>query len=174
MCESMHGGVRGRGSNPPTYSIIIRNCIPLLSIFKKKISIFVTPEGYVTTAGTVPLNSIGFWKHNYLLKDHLGNTRKVLKGNLFSSSNYTTLYDGSMIDYYPFGMEITRVYDPNSEDYSSSYLAGYTTPYLYNGKEMDRMHGMNTYDYGARWREGVVPAWTVVDPLCEKYYSISP
>lgn len=21
MCESMHGGVRGRGSNPPTYSI---------------------------------------------------------------------------------------------------------------------------------------------------------
>ncbi|MBK7098595.1 MAG: hypothetical protein IPH58_09860 [Sphingobacteriales bacterium] len=22
VCESMHGGVRGRGSNPPTYSII--------------------------------------------------------------------------------------------------------------------------------------------------------
>jgi len=21
VCESMHGGVRGRGSNPPTYSI---------------------------------------------------------------------------------------------------------------------------------------------------------
>ena len=25
MCESMHGGVRGRGSNPPTYSILIKN-----------------------------------------------------------------------------------------------------------------------------------------------------
>ena len=22
VCESMHGGVRGRGSNPPTYSIV--------------------------------------------------------------------------------------------------------------------------------------------------------
>ena len=24
VCESMHGGVRGRGSNPPTYSIVCR------------------------------------------------------------------------------------------------------------------------------------------------------
>ena len=24
VCESMHGGVRGRGSNPPTYSIVRR------------------------------------------------------------------------------------------------------------------------------------------------------
>ncbi len=36
------------------------------------------------------------------------------------------------------------------------------------------MHGLNTYDYGARQYYSVVPAWDRIDPLCEKYYSISP
>ena len=30
-------------------------------------------------------------------------------------------------------------------------------PYKYNGKELDRMHGLNTYDYGARQRNGSTP-----------------
>ena len=101
----------------------------------------------------------------------MGNTRKVLSGNNLSNSNYATLYDGSLIDYYPFGMEVTQVYDPNSEEYSASYMAGYNTSYLYNGKEIDRMHGLNMYDYGARWRE---IGWLTIDPLCEKNYGISP
>ena len=71
-------------------------------------------------------------------------------------------------------MEVTKVSNPNSEEYSSSFLAGYNTPYLYNGKEIDRMHGLKMLDYGARWRESTIPSWTVPDPLCEKYYSISP
>ena len=34
---------------------------------------------------------------------------------------------------------------------------------------------MNMYDFGARWYDVAgVPMWTSVDPLCEKYYSISP
>ena len=28
-------------------------------------------------------------------------------------------------------------------------------PYKYNGKELDLMHGLNTYDYGARQRNGI-------------------
>ena len=47
-------------------------------------------------------------------------------------------------------------------------------PFKYNGKELDMMHGLNTYDYGARQYYSVVPAWDRVDPLCEKYYGISP
>ena len=47
-------------------------------------------------------------------------------------------------------------------------------PYKYNGKELDLMHGLNTYDYGARQYSPVLARWDRKDPLCEKYYSISP
>jgi len=36
------------------------------------------------------------------------------------------------------------------------------------------MNGLNEYDYGARRRETGIPVWTTMDPLAEKYYSISP
>jgi len=36
------------------------------------------------------------------------------------------------------------------------------------------MHGLDTYDYGARQYNPVLARWDRVDPLCEKYYSISP
>ena len=36
------------------------------------------------------------------------------------------------------------------------------------------MHGLNTYDYGARQYNSLVGRWDRMDPLCEKYYSISP
>lgn len=35
-------------------------------------------------------------------------------------------------------------------------------------------HGLNEYDYGARWYDPILARFTTVDPLCEKYYSISP
>ena len=47
-------------------------------------------------------------------------------------------------------------------------------PFKYNGKELDMMHGLNTYDYGARQYYSVVPAWDRIDPLCEEDYGISP
>ena len=36
------------------------------------------------------------------------------------------------------------------------------------------MHGLNTYDYGARQYNPVLGRWDRVDPLCEKYYDVSP
>lgn len=36
------------------------------------------------------------------------------------------------------------------------------------------MHGLNTYDYGARQYNPVTARWDRMDPLCEKYYSVSP
>ena len=41
-------------------------------------------------------------------------------------------------------------------------------PYKYNGKELDLMHGLNTYDYGARQYDPILVRWDRVDPLCEK------
>ena len=45
-------------------------------------------------------------------------------------------------------------------------------PYKFNGKELDRMHGLDTYDYGARQYNPVTARWDWMDPLCEKYYSV--
>ena len=43
-----------------------------------------------------------------------------------------------------------------------------------NGKELDRMHGLDTYDYGARQYDPVFCRWYRMNPLCEKYYGVSP
>jgi RHS repeat-associated protein len=71
--------------------------------------------------------------------------------------------DGTVIQtnhYYPFGTA-----------FAENTVAGQTA-IKYNGKELDAMHGLSWYDYSARhkddWR------FTTVDPLAEKYYSISP
>ena len=36
------------------------------------------------------------------------------------------------------------------------------------------MHGLNTYDYGARQHDPILARWDRIDPLCEKYYNVSP
>ena len=38
---------------------------------------------------------------------------------------------------------------------------------LKNGKELDLMHGLNTYDYGARQYDPILLKWDRVDQLAE-------
>ena len=47
-------------------------------------------------------------------------------------------------------------------------------PYKYNGKELDQMNGLNLYDYAAHNYDPAYGRFTNIDPMCEKYYSISP
>lgn len=42
------------------------------------------------------------------------------------------------------------------------------------GKELDLMHGLNTYDYGARQYDPITVTWNGVDPLAEKNVDTSP
>ncbi|MBB4038334.1 RHS repeat-associated protein [Dysgonomonas hofstadii] len=49
-----------------------------------------------------------------------------------------------------------------------------TQPYKYNGKELDKTHGMNLYDYSARYYDGALGRFTTVDPLAELNYAWSP
>ncbi|MBQ0063128.1 MAG: hypothetical protein KBS94_03745 [Prevotella sp.] len=46
--------------------------------------------------------------------------------------------------------------------------------YKSNGKEFDRMHGLDTYDYGARQYDPARITWDRMDQFCEKYYHINP
>ena len=68
-------------------------------------------------------------------------------------------------NYYPFGA-------PYAD--ATAVKGAAIQPYKYNGKELDLMHGLNTYDYGARQYNPVTGRWDRMDPLCEKYYSTSP
>ena len=95
----------------------------------------------------------------YYDRDHLGNIRQVTEADGSSVGSVI-----QTMNYYPFGAEFC--------DGSASYTS--IQPYKYNGKEFDGMHGLNTYDYGARQYNPVTAHWDRVDPLAEKYYSLSP
>ena len=48
-----------------------------------------------------------------------------------------------------------------------------TQPYKYIGKELDRAHGLDWYDHGARHYAPVTGRWNAVDALTEKCYAWS-
>jgi RHS repeat-associated protein len=51
----------------------------------------------------------------------------------------------------------------------------YWQRFRFTGKELVKSNSLNMYDFGARWYDVAgVPMWTSVDPLCEKYYNVSP
>ena len=93
----------------------------------------------------------------YYDKDHLGNVRQVTKA---SNSTGTVV---QTMNYYPFGAQ-----------FCDGSATSDVQPYKYNGKELDKMHGLNTYDYGARQYNPITARWDRPDPLAEKYYPYSP
>lgn len=94
---------------------------------------------------------------HYYTADHLGNIREVLSedGTVEQVTNY-----------YSFGTPYS------AED--AATLSPTLQKRKYNGKEFDSMHGLSTYDYGARQYCALFARWDRMDPMCEKYYSVSP
>ncbi len=89
----------------------------------------------------------------FYVRDHLGNNRIVANqnGNIVQSTQY-----------YPFGMAFADGLEPSNQ------------PYKYNGKELDGDRGLNLYDYEARHMDSALGRFMTMDPLAEKYYSVSP
>ena len=105
-------------------------------------------NGYI-----VPTSSSSGYAYRFYFKDHQGNNRVV------------TTYSGAVkqvTHYYPDGV----THDKSTEQGEQKYK--------YNGKELDRMHGLDWYDYAARQYDPTTGMFTSMDPLCEKYYHISP
>ena len=71
---------------------------------------------------------------------------------------------------------VSMVFSTGIQPYFPRYIAinEVDQSLKYNGKEFDMMHGLNTYDYGARQYNPVTARWDRIDPLAEKYYDISP
>ena len=89
---------------------------------------------------------------NSIISSHLP-LREIREG-------YSTIQQNT--NYYPYG-GMTYISTNQGEQ-----------QFKYNGKEYDPMHGLNEYDYGARHYDPAIGKFTTIDPLCEKYYHISP
>ena len=92
--------------------------------------------------------------YHYYIRDYQGNNRVVVApdGTVEQTNDYYA-YGG------PWG--------------DTSYTQGFQ-PFKYNGKELDRVHGLDWYDYGARRYDPAFAQFTQMDPLCEKYPHLSP
>ena len=120
------------------------------------------PAQYLFAGGYCSLNDVnasGGIGWHYYNRDHLGNNREVVSesGTLEQVTNY-----------YPFGA-------PFCERTTAGANTNATLQrYKYNGKELDLMHGLKWYDYGARMYDPILLTWNGIDPMCEDYYPISP
>ena len=90
----------------------------------------------------------------YYLTDHLGSNRVVM--------NKSTGATIQVNHYYPYGGLFA----------GSTNVAGLY--YKYNGKEIDHRYNLELSDYGARFYDALRASWLTMDPLCEKYYDLSP
>ena len=103
--------------------------------------------GYVSFSGGTPY-------YHYYLTDHLGSNRVVM--------NKSTGATIQVNHYYPYGGLFA----------TSTNVAGLY--YKFNGKEIDHRYNLELTDYGARFYDALRASWLTMDPLCEKYYDLSP
>ncbi|MDR1764311.1 MAG: RHS repeat-associated core domain-containing protein [Dysgonamonadaceae bacterium] len=89
----------------------------------------------------------------FYVRNHLGSNVMVAdkNGNIVQATHY-----------FPFGLSMSESTGQGIQSYK------------FTGKELDMEHGLNLYDFEARTYDPAVGRFTSVDPLAEKYYSISP
>ena len=105
--------------------------------------------GYVDI--TSRLNSISY-AYRFYVQDHQGNNRMVTNGS------------GTVLQ--------VNHYDPYGQLLTSISSTSPVSQYKYGGKEWNSTS--QSYDFGARNYLPALPRWNSMDPLAEKYYSISP
>jgi RHS repeat-associated protein len=124
------------------------------------------PNGRIDKTGTVDT-------FQYYLTDHLGNIVVLFQdtdGDGAIALEEET--NGAMDEviqrnyYYSFGLRV------DSPDFQIGDEP--KNRYLYNGKELNEELDLNWLAYGFRWYDPAVGRFPSVDPLAEKYISISP
>ena len=116
---------------------------------------FVLPAGGDNEAEAPALRSGDKDNYNgniwFIHSDHLGSSTLVTDGNGEASQQ---------VEYLPYG-----------EVFLERQNGDFTTPYKFNGKELDEETGL--YYYGARYMNPRLSIWYGCDPLQEKYPNIS-
>ncbi len=132
-------------------------------------SIFHAEGRYYNT--NVDVSNTVAWRKEYNFKDHLGNTRLVFtdrNGNGVVDITGTASTSDVLQEnhYYAFGMAFEGAWLQNDGSIRDN-------KYQYNGKELNDDFGLNWNDYGARWYDAAIGRWNAVDPMAEKYMSLS-
>ena len=126
------------------------------SLIYKKSSAGVQLESANFGSGVIRASNStnGGFEVNYFLNDHLGSVRVIVddNGNVKERN-----------DYYPFGARHAR----------ADYAQQGGNRYKYNGKEEQTTGNLDYLDYGARMYDNKLGRWFTVDPMTEKYYSLS-
>jgi RHS repeat-associated protein len=113
--------------------------------------------------GAVVRNAQGVYEQEYVLRDHLGNTRVTFTDS--NNDGIVTSADVKQLNhYYPFGLNMEGNWNG----------APGTNKYQYNGKELNDDFGLGWNDYGARFYDPSIARWSSIDPLAEKYLKCSP
>ena len=93
--------------------------------------------------------------YHLYVKDYQGNVRMVVNGETDSIEQVN--------HYYPYGALIGDI--STGQDFQK---------YKYSGKELNRQFGLDWYDFHARQQDPLLGRFNSIDPMAEKYYSISP
>jgi RHS repeat-associated protein len=109
-------------------------------------NMYITKDGYMETF-VVNETSEDVWFDNLMVS------------SVSSAIVQETHYD-------PWGLELTGL--------GYQYGGIKANKYLYNGKELIEDNGLQYYDFGARMYDASIGRWSVVDPLAEKYNSLTP
>ena len=105
---------------------------------------------YLFKGGFYTLTTVGC---HYFIQDYQGNNR-ILMGSNDKIDQRT--------HYYPYGSTMG--------DISTNEIVDFK----FGGKELDRTFGIDLYDFHARQYDPLIPSFTSIDPMAEKYYGISP
>ena len=117
------------------------------------------------TEGAVVKNAGGTYEYEYVLRDHLGNTRATFRDS--NNDGVVTSSDICQVNhYYPFGLNMEGNWSPSG--------CGSGNKYQYNGKELNSDFGLEWNDYGARFYDPAIGRFPTVDPMASIYKSQSP
>ena len=106
------------------------------------------------------------WQYEYVLKDHLGNTR-VTFADLNNSNTIDPNTEINQINhYYPFGLNMEGNWNGASPTVGNKFQ--------YNGKELNTDFDLNWNDYGARNYDPAIGRFTTADPMADFRNWVSP
>lgn len=136
------------------------------NIYRKgRLDRILLPDGYIQAEYmTIRGRLVAFYKYYYIMKDHQGSARINIDEEYLDHRPSEGCRKA--LSYYPFGKAMNTW---------TKWVCPFREPYTYTGKKEETMHNLGWYNYGKRFYDpNYRLSFVSVDPLCEKYYAISP